>query len=103
MINRYKSASRLGKVFVWLSVGMPIAILAVYTVYVASALALDPNSHQCTNDSMMEQTCRDPFGSSIEWTILAVSLFGWPVLAVWVTIGILLVVRRMRTASAVLH
>jgi hypothetical protein len=94
MISKYKSASQLGKVFFWLSVGIIFASIALYIREVAEAMAMDPNSYNCLHDSMMKQVCADPFGTSVVWSILSLVFLGWPILLVWVIIGIVLIARR---------
>lgn len=96
MISKYKSTSRLGKIFIWLSIGIFIAAIALYVNEVIETLAMDPNSYYCMHDSMTKQRCEDPFGTSIGWAILLLVFVGWPVLLAWMVIGAVLLRRRAR-------
>lgn len=96
MFSKYKAASRLGKVFVWLSIGIFIAVVALYIYEVREALAMDPDSYNCLHDSMMKPMCKDPFGTAAFWTALEIVFFAWPILLAWTLIGVILMRRRVR-------
>ncbi len=93
MIQKYKSASKLTKIFLWLSVFLLTILVLMYTFEVRHALAMDPNSFNCLNDSMMKQICDDPYRSSITWTFIKFGFFAHPLLIAWIVIGILLLIR----------
>lgn len=92
MFDKYKSFSRLGKVFVWFSLVLALAIAVVYANYVHEAFNTSPV--QCANDSMMSDVCDHPYGSSIGWTVIVIVMTGWPLLLAWGAIGIVLMRRR---------
>ncbi len=94
MIHAYKSVSRLGKVFLWLSVILLLAFVIVYVMQVQSALSMDPSSYNCTSDSMVMRICHDPYGSSIGWTMIYLGYMGWPFFIAWLVIGATLLHRR---------
>lgn len=92
MIHKYKSTSRLGKVFVWLSIALTLAFIITYILEVQGALNMDPNSFNCLHDSMMMQICEDPYGSSVPWTMIKMSILGWPLILAWLAVGVLLLI-----------
>jgi hypothetical protein len=96
MFKKYYSLSTRVKVFVWLTVTLIIFIPAVYLLNVAGALQMDPNSYNCTTDSMMKQICQDPWGSSVAWTYIYVAFFGWPLMLAWLSSGIFVLIRRVK-------
>lgn len=99
MLEKYRHTTRLGKVFIWLSIAIVLGIIGVYIQQVLSALAMDPNSYNCTSDSMMKQICHDPYGSSVGWTLILVCMIGWPILFIWAIIGVILIARRNKVRS----
>lgn len=101
MIQKYKSASKLAKVFTWLSVLLPLALILTYMLEVRFALSMDPGSFNCLHDSMMRQICEDPYGSSITWALMKFGLFAHPFLIAWLAIGIVLLIRSNSASSKV--
>jgi len=90
IFQKFRSYSRLGKVFFGLSAAIVLLVLAIYLWNVLQALHMDPHSYNCVNDSMMKYICHHPYSSSISWTIAYVVLFGWPLTFPWIIIGLLL-------------
>jgi hypothetical protein len=83
----------------WYSAFLVIAVICIYAMNVLSALSMDPTSYNCTSDSMMKQICADPYGSSVIWTIIFVTLLGFPFAIIWQIIGIILLTRRLSRKS----
>ena len=100
MVHKYKSASRLAKVFIWLSILLLVALILTYMLEVRDALNMDPNSFNCLHDSMMKQICEDPYGSSITWTIIGVIVLGWPLILTWLVVGVILLQRALERLSS---
>ena len=100
LFGKYKTLSRLGKAFVWLSIAVVTAVIAFYVVEVLRARAMDPNSYNCLHDSMMKQLCEDPYGSSVSWAIIEFVFLGWPLWIVWAVIGLVLLGRRATAPSS---
>ncbi len=86
--------SKLGKFFVLYTAIIVAIIGLLYAMNVISALSMDPDSYNCTSDSMMKQVCAYPFESSIMWTGVFVTVFGWPFLILWIIIAITLLIRQ---------
>lgn len=93
MIQKYKSASRLAKIFIWLSIFLTLGLAITYTLQLHYALNMNPNSFNCLHDSMMKQICEDPYGSSITWALIRFSFFACPFLIAWLGIGVTLLAR----------
>ena len=93
MMHKYKSTSRLGKVFIWLSIILILAFSITYILEVRDALSMDPKSFNCLHDSMMKQICEDPYGSSVTWTVIKVFILGSPLILAWFVAGALLLMR----------
>jgi hypothetical protein len=100
MITKYKAASRLGKVFIWLSLGLACAGVALYAMQVSQALNMDPNSYNCVHDSMMKQICADPYGTSVFWAGLQLVFLAWPLLLAWMITGMVLISRRRQRSQS---
>jgi len=95
IITKYKSASPQGKAFVWLSIIVGGVFIAVYASQLTMILSLDPRSGTCLHDSMMQPICRHPWSSSIEWSLMIMIVFGWPLLITWLVVG-LMAARRLK-------
>lgn len=93
-MQRYRQASTLGKIFVWLSVLIVIVYIVIYIQEVREALAMDPMSYECLHDSMMKQICADPYGSSVTWGIVSLVFYCWPLIMAWLVMGVMLLIRR---------
>lgn len=103
MIHKYKSASRLGKSFIWLSIILLLVAAITYMFEVRDALGMDPNSFNCLHDSMMKQICEDPYGSSVAWTLIGMLTLGLPLVLAWLVVGVLLLARLLaRTQNTVI-
>lgn len=98
-LQRYASASRLEKTFLWLSVSLVLAFIIIYAVQVKYALSMDPSSYNCTNDSMMMQICKHPYSSSVTWAFIYLCYFGWPFLVAWLVVSYKLWSRRRAQLS----
>jgi uncharacterized membrane protein YkgB len=94
IFHKFRSYSRLGKVFFCLSIVIVLLILATYIWHVVEALHMDPHSYNCVVDSMMKDICQHPYSSSVSWTIIYLIFMGWPLTFPWIIIGLLLVRRR---------
>jgi hypothetical protein len=99
IVDKYRALSRLGKVFLWLSVAIALIILIIYSMEVVQALRMDPLSYNCISDSMMKQICHHPYSSSISWTLIYLIFFGWPITFPWIIIGLVLAKRRYLRSS----
>lgn len=88
MINKYRSLDKLHKAFMVVSFVLVLLPILLYVVNVVGALSMDKSSYNCTSDSMMMQICHDPFGSSIAWSILGSVVIGFPVVIVWLLLGV---------------
>lgn len=86
-MRRYKSASKLGKVFLGLSLCLVIAFVYTYFREVKQALHMNPASYNCTSDGMMKQLCHHPYSASILWSVLDFGLLFWPLIVIWAIIG----------------
>lgn len=93
MLAKYRSLDRVGKIFAWLSLLLVGILPFTYLMNLIMALGMDPNSYNCLHDSMMSQICRDPYGSSLGWSLIYLVFYGWPLLLAWLLIGALLLVR----------
>lgn len=94
MLHKFKSYSRLGKVFFCLSIANILLILAIYIWNVLQALHMDPHSYNCVIDSMTKDICEHPYSSSVSWTIIYLVFMGWPLTFPWLIVGLILAGRR---------
>jgi hypothetical protein len=94
MVKKYRSTSRLGKVFAWLSGLIVVALVVVFAVMLRYTTHMDPHSFNCTSDSMMMQMCHHPISSAIEWSIVMVGIIGSPLLLAWLIVGMRLAAHR---------
>lgn len=92
----FKAKTKVGKSFTYLSALMMLVFSIIFLYFVLDSLAMDKNSYYCTQDSMMMQFCHSPVSSSFAWTIVTFGLIAWPALAVWVILGSVLLLRRIR-------
>lgn len=98
MPDKY-SQHTLKNSFIALSILIVVLSLVIYAKEVSAALAMDPNSYNCTSDSMMKQICQDPYGSSLSWTLLYLTLFAWPLLFAWAMLGIMLLRKKSKRST----
>lgn len=88
--------TKLGKVFLWLSLLLIIAFAIMYGLQVKESLEMDPQSFNCLHDSMMKQFCNDPYGASFLWSVLSFLILGSPLLIAWTIVGTLVLMQRIR-------
>ncbi|HSX08294.1 MAG TPA: hypothetical protein VLG11_05360 [Candidatus Saccharimonadales bacterium] len=98
-MRKFQALTLLGKVFVVLTIAILGTLIALYVFQLKDALSMDPHSFNCLHDSMMSQICHDPYGSSVSWAVILLIVLGWPVLAVWAVLGVVLLVRRKRSSK----
>lgn len=91
----YERATKLGKIFMWLSLLGAFVFVGLFTWYVISALTTDPNSPGCLYDSLIAQTCQHPISSSFGWAILGFVFLAWPVYIPWLVVGSLVFINRI--------
>ncbi len=93
MKQRFKSLNKLSKSFVISSLILGLLYVIVFFKNVFEALAMDKTSYNCTEDSMMMQVCHDPFGSSLSWSVLETIAVGFPLVMIWLILGLIVFVR----------
>ncbi len=98
-MHRYDSLSKLGKVFLWLTLFLVVAFGIIYTLEVKESLAMDPLSYNCTGDSMMKQFCDHPYSSSFFWSILGFGIYCGPIIISWLVVGSILVFRHISSQN----
>lgn len=92
--------SKLSLAFGILTVTLLIAYFVIYVSEVHEALGLDPHSYACTQDSIMQQVCANPYGSTLLWSVFEVGILYWPLVVTWVIIGLVVLIRYIFTGRA---
>jgi len=95
MQKAYKKTNTITKVYIWFTLLLFVPLFAYYVLTAYGALTMDPNSFNCTQDSMMMEFCQNPFGQSARWAFGTAFQLGWPIFLVWGLFGIGVLLRYL--------
>lgn len=93
MFKAYKSTHTITKVFIWATLLLFVPIFGYYGLTLHGSLTMDPNSFNCTQDSMMMEFCHNPFGQSARWAFGIAFMTLWPAILAWAIFGAGVLVR----------
>jgi hypothetical protein len=88
-------------IFIALSLLMTLTFVYFYYHEVRDALAMDPVSYNCREDSMMMQLCKHPYTATIFWGILKLLAQAGLLVLAWIGSLLYLLVVRNRTKTQV--
>jgi disulfide bond formation protein DsbB len=90
---RLQNTKFLVTLFIVLTLILIVVFAFLYGKELSYALNMDPHSYECIYDNMMKQLCHRPYTASISWDVLGLAAYCWPVIIVWLIIGIILIVK----------
>lgn len=93
MYKKFRALALHQKIFIGLTSLLFVALILLYSANLHSALMMDKDSYNCTQDSMMKIICDDPYGSSVTWTLITLVVIGWPLVAAWLISGLVILLR----------
>ena len=91
MFKKLLAATLDQKIFIGITLLLVLAFILLYFFNLFPALTMDKNSYECIEDSMMKIICNDPYGSSVTWALIMLTVIGWPVLIAWLVSGVAVV------------